>query len=98
MSRCLGSTSLTTLSAMRISPPLISSSPAIIRSNVLLPQPDGPTSTVNEPCAISISTPCRISTSPKRLVTERMLTLAIEGNLRVSLRRAVLGTALGALV
>ena len=45
MSRSFGGTSLTTSPPMRISPPVISSSPAIMRSSVDLPQPEGPTST-----------------------------------------------------
>jgi hypothetical protein len=36
---------LTTLSPMRMSPAVISSSPAIMRRKVDLPQPEGPTST-----------------------------------------------------
>ena len=47
MSRSFGATSFTTRSPMAIVPSLISSSPATIRSVVLLPQPDGPTSTTN---------------------------------------------------
>ena len=56
MSRSFGATSLTSRSPMRISPPETSSSPAIMRSKVDLPQPDGPTSTTNSPSAISRST------------------------------------------
>src|SRR4051794_16028402 len=40
---------------MRISPSVMSSSPATIRSTVVLPQPDGPTSTMNVPSGISRS-------------------------------------------
>src|SRR6266852_2239360 len=47
MSRSLGGRSFTTRSPMVISPPVISSNPATIRSVVDLPQPDGPTSTTN---------------------------------------------------
>src|SRR6185436_9599967 len=47
MSRSFGGRSLTTRSPMTISPAVISSSPATIRSVVDLPQPDGPTSTMN---------------------------------------------------
>ena len=53
MSRSLGSTLLTTLSPIFSSPLLIVSSPAIIRSAVDLPQPDGPTMTMNSPSSIS---------------------------------------------
>jgi len=62
---------------MRISPEVTSSSPAIIRSIVDLPQPDGPTSTTNSSSAISRLSPCTTSTAPKRLTTSRIETLAI---------------------
>jgi hypothetical protein len=42
MSRSFGGTSLTTSPPIRISPPVMSSRPAIMRSVVDLPQPDGP--------------------------------------------------------
>jgi len=42
---------------MTISPPVIVSSPATIRRSVDLPQPDGPTMTMNSPSATSMSTP-----------------------------------------
>ena len=77
MSRCLGGTWLTTRSPMAISPPEMFSSPAIMRSSVDLPQPDGPTSTVNELSGMSMLTPCSTSTSPKRFLTDRIDTLAI---------------------
>ena len=38
-----------------------------MRSRVDLPQPEGPTRTVNEPSAMSMSTPCRTAVSPKFL-------------------------------
>ena len=47
MSRSRGGTSLTTRSPMRISPSEISSRPASMRRQVDLPQPEGPTSTMN---------------------------------------------------
>ena len=54
MSRSIGGTSLTTLSSMRISPAVTASRPAIMRKVVVLPQPDGPTKTMN-----SLSRICR---------------------------------------
>ena len=51
MSRSIAGTSLTTRPSMLISPPVIDSSPAIIRKVVDLPQPDGPSSTMNSPSA-----------------------------------------------
>src|SRR3569623_2477851 len=53
------------------------SSPAIMRSKVDLPQPDGPTSTTNSPSTMSRSTPWITSTAPKVLRTPRMVTWAI---------------------
>jgi hypothetical protein len=43
------------VSPILISPSLISSSPASIRSAVVLPHPDGPTSTISSPSWISRS-------------------------------------------
>src|SRR5512132_2509602 len=57
MSRSLGGTLLTTRPPIAISPLLISSRPASIRNSVDLPQPDGPTSTVNSPSAMSNEMP-----------------------------------------
>ena len=56
-SRSLGGTSFTTRPAMATVPEVISSSPAIMRSSVLLPQPEGPTSTMSSCSRISRSTP-----------------------------------------
>ncbi len=65
MSRSLGVRSLTTRSPIEIVPALISSSPAIIRSNVVLPHPEGPTRTVNSPSAICRLRSCT-ATVPSR--------------------------------
>ena len=56
MSRFFAGTSLTSRSPIRMLPAVISSSPATIRSSVVLPQPDGPTSTIRAPSGISRST------------------------------------------
>jgi hypothetical protein len=50
--RSRGSRSLTTRPSMRISPALGSMKPAIMRKVVVLPQPDGPTSTTNSPSSM----------------------------------------------
>ena len=55
MSRSFGVTSFTTRPPIRISPSLISSSPATMRSAVVFPQPDGPTKTMNSPSSITRS-------------------------------------------
>src|SRR5262249_480588 len=49
MSRSFGVSSFTSLPPIRRMPLVMSSSPATIRSAVVLPQPDGPTSTMNSP-------------------------------------------------
>ena len=64
MSRSAGSTSLTILPAIDAVPLVMVSSPAIMRSSVDLPQPDGPSSTVNEPSGMASDTPFTASTPP----------------------------------
>ena len=49
MSRSFGGRSFTTRSPIKMVPPVISSSPAIDRSAVDFPHPEGPTSTMNSP-------------------------------------------------
>src|SRR5215207_8346487 len=48
-SRRAGASFVTSRSAIRIVPPVIGSSPPIERSRVVLPQPEGPTRTMNSP-------------------------------------------------
>src|SRR4029079_9592556 len=71
MSRSFDSTSLTTVPSIAIVPPLISSSPASMRSRVDLPQPEGPTRTVNSPSAMSKPMPWITLTEPKLFSTSR---------------------------
>src|SRR3954469_9506956 len=78
MSRCLGATLFTTRPPIRTSPPEISSRPAIMRSKVDLPQPEGPTSTQNSPSAIDTSTPCTTCVEPKDLRTALSVTAAMD--------------------
>src|SRR5690348_3461604 len=75
--RSFGGRSLTRTPSIVISPLVMSSKPAIRRSSVDLPQPDGPTKTVNSLSSISRSTPWMISTPPKLLRTPRRVTLAM---------------------
>ena len=56
MSRLRAATPFTTFPPISTTPLLIDSSPAIMRNNVDLPQPDGPTKTTNSPSSISRST------------------------------------------
>src|SRR6266567_9178380 len=82
MSRSFGGTSLTTSPSTAISPALISSSPAIIRSVVDLPQPEGPTSTTNSLSAMSRSIPRTASVSSYFLTILRSVTCAMYSTLR----------------
>ena len=90
MSRSRSSTRVTSRSPRRIVPSVTSSSPAIMRSRVDLPQPDGPTSTRNSPSAMSRSTASTARTPPsKTFVTLSSRTPAISrGRLQQDLGRA----------
>src|SRR5664279_5803932 len=77
MSRSFGGTRLTTRPPIATSPWVISSSPAIIRSSVDLPQPDGPTSTQNSPSAIAMSTPRITCVEPNHFWTPVIVTAAM---------------------
>ena len=86
MSRLRGASSVTSRSPMRMRPLETPSSPAIIRSSVDFPQPDGPTRTMNSPSPISRSTSSTASTPPgKTLLTPSR---AIPPMLRSFLRRS----------
>ncbi|MHC2523904.1 hypothetical protein ACVIEM_000989 [Rhizobium leguminosarum] len=64
-----GAFSVASLPSMTILPPETSSSPAISRSSVDLPQPDGPTKTTNSPSLMSRSIEGMTLASPKTLET-----------------------------
>jgi hypothetical protein len=51
-------------SPIRITPEVMGSSPAIIRSSVDFPQPEGPTRVTNSPSAMPIVTPWITSKAP----------------------------------
>src|SRR5262252_4482752 len=79
MSRARGGRSVTSRSPIEIVPADTSSSPAIIRSSVDLPHPDGPTRTRNSPLPIVSETPSTATTSPeKTLLTLSRTISAIE--------------------
>src|SRR5712691_3018592 len=77
MSRSFGGTSTTSSPAISTSPSLTSSSPAIMRSVVLLPQPDGPTSTTNSLSAMSRSMPRTANVSSYFFISLRSVTWAM---------------------
>jgi hypothetical protein len=64
MSRSRGERFVTTRSPIETSPPVITSRPAIIRSSVDFPQPEGPTSTMNSPLAMVRLTSSTATTPP----------------------------------
>ena len=64
MSRSGGATVVTSRSPIRTVPDVTFSSPAIIRSSVDLPQPEGPTSTTNSPAATVSETSSTARTAP----------------------------------
>src|SRR6266496_3430390 len=63
-SRERGGRSVTSAPSIAIEPVLASSSPAIMRRSVDLPQPDGPTRTRNSPLPISSETSSTLKTLP----------------------------------
>src|SRR5580765_7360619 len=92
MSRCCGATLLTTRSPTRIRPSDTFSSPASMRRAVVLPQPDGPTSTMNSPSATSSRRSLTAAASPKVFVTWSYVTLAMSSGLpRWGLRQCEMG-------
>src|SRR5262245_23071464 len=68
---------VTTCAPMRISPAVGFSRPAIIRMSVVLPHPEGPSSTKNSPSLITRSTPSTAGTSPKYFWMLRTSTVAM---------------------
>ena len=68
--RCAGPTSVTSLPSISTSPEVTSSSPAMRRRSVDLPQPEGPTNTANSPFLMSRSTPLITLTAPNALRTD----------------------------
>src|ERR1700682_4427321 len=65
MSRFLGATSVTSRPLMRMPPEVTVSRPAIMRNAVVLPQPEGPSSTMNSPGATLSESSCRTVSGPK---------------------------------
>src|SRR5262245_50911300 len=68
-SRSRGATSLTRVPSIRMSPEVGSSSPAIMRMVVVLPQPEGPRRTKNSRSAMSSERSCTATKLPKRFAT-----------------------------
>src|ERR1044071_343897 len=81
MRRSRGVRSVTTLPPMRMSPSVGTSRPAIMRSRVVFPEPDGPRKTRNSPSSVTRSTSFTAPSVPalKTLVTARVSTMAMAG-------------------
>ena len=73
----MGSFSLTNSLSIKISPSVTVSKPAIILSKVDLPQPEGPTITINSPFLMSVEMPWITSVEPKLFLTFLRETVAI---------------------
>src|SRR6185369_12170074 len=73
MPRRAGGSAVTSLPPMNTWPALTPSSPAIRRSVVDLPQPEGPSSTTKRPAAASKLTPSTARADSHALVTPRKL-------------------------
>ena len=73
----MGSFSLTNSLSIKISPSVTVSKPAIILSKVDLPQPEGPTITINSPSLMSVDMPWITSVEPKLFLTFLRETVAI---------------------
>src|SRR6185437_10313643 len=76
--RARGGVSLTTLPPIRRSPLVCCSSPQMMRRNVVLPQPEGPSSTMNSPSGMVSEIPLTAGTSPNFLTMSRVNTADIE--------------------
>src|SRR6266508_2077175 len=74
MSRSIGARSLTTLSPIRMSPPVMVSRPATMRNVVVLPQPDGPTRTRNSLSRICRFTSLTAFTAPSNFLLKCLMT------------------------
>ena len=76
-SRSPGSASVMFTPSSSTRPAFTASSPARMRSVVVLPEPDGPKSAKNSPGAMSRSTPCSAVNAPWRLTTPLRETKAV---------------------
>src|SRR5947199_7860106 len=77
MSRSRGSRFVMSRSPTEIEPPSTVSRPAIIRNNVVLPQPDGPTSTMNSPLSIVRLIPSTAVTPPGKVLRTPLKTIVL---------------------
>src|SRR6476619_5371830 len=88
MSRARGGSSVTSRSPIEIVPAVTSSRPAIIRSNVDLPQPDGPTRTRNSPLPMVSETPSTATTPPEKTLLRLSRTISATETIEESIPHA----------
>src|SRR6266571_5079418 len=79
MSRSRGSRCVISRSPREIEPPSTVSRPAIIRNKVVLPQPEGPTSTMNSPLSIVRLIPSTALTPPGNVLLTPLNTISLTG-------------------
>src|SRR6202158_1507325 len=82
--RSAGLSAETSRSPIRIAPDVCVSSPAMMRSSVVLPQPDGPSSATNSPSATFNDNSCSAVALPKSL---RILSIAMPAMSQLQKRR-----------
>src|SRR3954453_18727279 len=87
--RARGGRSVTSRPPINTSPPLGASRPPIMRSKVVLPHPDGPSSTRNSPSFDARSMPSTATTPSKRFDRSRTSTMDIAIGVEQSRSRAV---------
>ena len=92
-SRLAGASPVTSRPSMLMVPPLASSSPAISRSSVDLPQPDGPTKTTNSPSSMTRSISGMMAVDPKDFETFLSVMFPIFPPLAVALLHGAEGQA-----
>ena len=80
--RLLGGVPAMSCPSSRTWPDVGASNPAIIRSVVVFPQPDGPSREKNPPAGISRLMASTATTDPKCLVSETRLSWPVPGRLR----------------
>ena len=91
MSRSRARRMVTSSPSSRMRPPVGSSSPAIILSVVVLPQPDGPSMTKNSPSATTKLKSWTATNDPKSFFrfSTRISAMAIPGNFETTMNMTV---------
>src|SRR5215471_4942172 len=86
MFRSMGGTSFIISSPIQTSPPVASSRPAAMRKTVVLPEPDGPTTTMNSPSAIARSSESTAFVPPGKALLSCLKSILAMACSRLSVR------------